>query len=170
MKFILRATAAVLAAATILPAAPSIAATASVAKSSAVIPAPAAGKAQIVFWRPDKWFGKAIRCTVREGGKMVGRPGPGRYFILPVEPGLHKYATKVESSDTLSLEMEPDQTFYVKCSMVPGGITYNANIAPSSKEEFDAVSVKLKMMDMADMAQDIANDDKKRAAPAAQGK
>jgi hypothetical protein len=164
MKYVYHAMAAVLAAATILPAVPCTAASASAAKTDAVIPAPAAGKAQIVFWRPDKWFGKAIRCTVRESGKMIGRPGPGHYFILPVEPGLHKYATKVEAADTLSVEMEPDQTFYVKCSMVPGAITYNANIAPSSKEEFDAVSHKLKMTDMARMAQDIANDEKKQAA------
>ncbi len=164
MKYKFNAIAALLAVATILPVVSPTAIAATAEKSKAVIAAPAAGKAQVVFWRPDKWFGKAIRCTVREDAKMIGRPAPGRYFILPVEPGLHKFRTKVETSDTLAIELEPDQTFYVKCSMVPGGITYNANIAPSSKEEFDAVSSKLKPTDMARMAQDIAKDEEKQAA------
>jgi hypothetical protein len=153
-----------LATASVVSAAPTFAASSSAEATPAVIAPPAPGKAQIVFWRPDKWFGKAIRCTVRENGKMVGRPGPGRYFILPVEPGAHRFTTKTEASDALGVELEPDQTFYVKCSMVPGVITYNANIAPSSKDEFGAISHKLKMMKMDDLARDIANDDKKRAA------
>jgi hypothetical protein len=134
------------------------------AATAVALPAPAAGKGQIVFWRPGGIGGAAIRCTVRENGQMVGRVGPGRYFVIPAEPGAHKFTTKTEATDELNLEVEADETTYVKCKIAMGMMAGRPNMSPSNKAEFDSKAGKLKPVDAAEMAKDIADDAAERAA------
>ena len=157
-----------LAAATALTATPALAGD----KAAVVIPAPAAGTGQVVFFRPGKFVGSAIRCTVREDGKMLGRAGNGHYFIVSAAPGAHRYTTKTEATDTLNVEVEPDETTYVKCSIGMGVVAGRPNLSPASAEDFGKVAHKIKPTDLAEMAKDIAKDDAERAkktaaAPAA---
>jgi len=151
-----------LAAATALTAAPAIAGD----KPGAAIAAPAAGTGQIVVFRPSKFVGSAIRCTVREDGKMVGRAGNGKYFVIPATPGAHRLTTKTEATDTLNVEVEPDETTYVKCSIGMGVMAGRPNLSPASAEDFAKVAHKIKAGDVQDMAKDIAEDDAERAAKA----
>lgn len=138
-------------------------------KTAAVIPVPAAGQGQVVFFRPGKFVGSAIRCTVREDGKMVGRAGNGKYFVLPATPGPHRFTTKTEATDTLNVEVEPDETTYVKCSIGMGVMAGRPNLSPATAEEFAKVAHKIKPVDAEEMAKDIAEDEKDRAkaSPAA---
>ncbi|HMI40127.1 MAG TPA: DUF2846 domain-containing protein [Sphingomicrobium sp.] len=157
----------VLAAATALTAVPAIAG--DTAKVPVTISAPAAGQGQVVFFRPGKFVGSAIRCTVREDGKMLGRAGNGHYFVVSAAPGAHRYTTKTEATDTLNVEVEPDETTYVKCSIGMGVMAGRPNLSPATPEDFGQVAHKIKPTDMADIAKDIAKDDAERAskAPAA---
>lgn len=142
---------------------------ASAAKEAATpvaVPAPPAGKGQVVFWRPSA-MGMAIRCTIRENGKMIGRVGNGKYMILTAEPGPHKYTTKTEATDELNLEVEPDETTYVKCKIAAGIMAGRPNLSPSNKAEFDAKSAKLEMQDMSKLAEQIAEDEAEQAKAAA---
>ena len=43
---------------------------------------------QVVFFRPGKFVGSGIRCTVREGGKMIGRAGVGVGVVGGVAVGV----------------------------------------------------------------------------------
>lgn len=131
-----------------------------------VIPAPPAGKSQVVFWRPSA-MGMAISCNIREDGKMLGTTNNGRYWVLVTTPGPHKFTTKSEATDTLNTELEADETAYVKCKIGMGIMAGRPNLSPSTKEEFDAKSAKLKLSDPEKMAKAIADDDAKRAAAAA---
>lgn len=135
-------------------------------KVPVVINAPPAGKGQVVFFRPGG-AGTAIRCTIRENGKMIGRVGNGKYFIMTAEPGPHKYTTKTESTDELNVEVEADETTYVKCKIAAGLIAGRPNLSPGDKAAFDAKSAKLKPQDMTKLAEDIAEDEKELAAKSA---
>lgn len=152
----------VLAAAAAITAAPSAAAD----KAPAVIPAPAAGMGQVVVFRPSKFVGSGIRCTVREDGKMVGRAGNGKYFVIPASPGPHQFTTKTEATDTLNVEVEPDETTYIKCSIGMGVVAGRPNLSPATAEDFARAAHKIKPVDAEGMAKDIAEDEAERAAKA----
>lgn len=153
--------------ATALTAAPAAAADSS--KSPVAVPAPAPGTGQVVFFRPGKFVGAAIRCTVREDGKMVGRVGNGNYFVLPATPGAHRFTTKTEATDTLNIEVEPDETTYVKCAIGMGVVAGRPNLSPATAEDFGKVAHKIKPTDTEDMAKDIAKDEAELAAKADKG-
>lgn len=140
------------------------AAAADPAKAPAVIAAPAPGTGQVVFFRPSKYVGWAIRCTVREDGKMVGRVGNGDYFVLPATPGAHRFTTKTESTDTLNVEVEPDETTYVKCAIGMGVMAGRPNLSPATAADFGEVAHKIKAVDAAKLADEIAKDEAKRTA------
>jgi Protein of unknown function (DUF2846) len=127
------------------------------------IPAPAAGQSQVVFWRPSA-MGMAISCNIREDGKMLGTTNNGRYWVLTTTPGVHKFTTKSEATDELTVQTEADETTYVKCKIAAGIMAGRPNLSPSTKEEFDAKAPKLKLSDPEKMARSVAEDDAKRAA------
>ena len=146
------------AAATAAPAvAPSAAATASAsakpaAASSGLIAAPPAGKGQIVFFRPNA-MGMAIACTVKEGETKISSLGNGKYFILVTEPGTHNYSVHTESTDALTLLVEPDETQFVRCKMKMGIIAGRPDISPATGADFAEKSEKLKLVDDDDMGE-----------------
>jgi len=144
---------------------PAFAAEKEAAGEPVVIPAPPAGQSQIVFFRPSA-MGMAISCNIRENGKMVGTTNNGRYFVLTTTPGAHTFTTKSEATDTLNIEAEADETSYVKCKIAMGIMAGRPNLSPSTKEEFDGKSAKLKPSDPEKMAKTIAEDDAKQAAGA----
>lgn len=133
----------------------------------ATISPPAAGQGQVVFFRPSAFVGSAIRCTVREDGKMIGRAGNGRYFVVPAAPGKHTYTTKTEATDTLNVEVEPDETTYVKCKIGMGLVAGRPNLSPATPDDFTKVAAKLKAQDAEDMAKAIAEDEAEQAKKAA---
>jgi hypothetical protein len=114
------------------------------------IPAPPEGQGQIVFFRTGGQ-GFAMGCSVNENGEKVSSLGAGRYFMMVAAPGPHSFSAKSEATDTLNLEVEPDETQYVRCKIKMGFMAGRPDLAPSSKAEFDEMSHKLKMVDDDDM-------------------
>jgi len=112
--------------------------TAPIQTKSGVISAPAAGKAQIVFYRPGSLMGAALGCTVHEGSAEIARLGSGKYFAVTAEPGKHTYNTEGEAKDVLNLEVESDETYFVKCKIGMGVVAGRANLSPSDRAEFSA--------------------------------
>lgn len=100
------------------------------------IPAPQPGKGQIIFYRPGSMMGMALGCTVHEGDAEIARLGSGKYWVHNAEPGKHTYNTEAENKDTLNLEIEPDETYYVKCKIGMGIVAGRPNISPSDRAEF----------------------------------
>ncbi len=135
-----------------------IATAAIAAGTAATVPAPPQGKGQVVFFRPGSLMGAAIRCTIRENGRLVTRLGNGKFMIVPLDPGTHRFTTKTEATDTLNLEVEPGQTQYVRCKIGMGIAAGRSNISPSTAEEYAAKAKKLKPVDAADLAEDQAQE------------
>lgn len=129
-------------------------------KVAPAIAAPAAGKGQVVFYRPGG-MGQLIRCTVRENGKMIARVGNGKYYVMASEPGARAYTAKTEATDSVRVEVEPDETTYVKCKISMGIMAGRPNLSPSDAAEFAKLGKKLKPVDIADMQADIAKDEAK---------
>lgn len=125
-------------------------------------PAPA-DKGQIVFYRPGG-MGSMVGCMVREGegtaethiSKLTGN----RYFTIMATPGVHKYWVKSEATDRLNLEIEPGETYFVKCKISMGFMVGRPNLSPSDVNEFEKYKKKLKLMDPAKQGDDAT------AAPA----
>ena len=132
-------------------------------KVAPAITAPAPGKGQVVFYRPSG-IGPLIRCTVRENGKMIARVGNGKYYVMAAEPGAHAYTAKTELTDTVRVEVEPDETIYVKCKISMGIMAGRPNLSPSDAAEYAKLGKKLKPVDVADMMADIAKDETKQAS------
>ena len=132
------------------------------AKVAVVLPAPKAGKGQVVFFRPGG-MGAAIKCTVRENGKMVARVGPNRYYVIDAEPGVHTFTAKSEATDAVTVQVEPDETAFVKCKIAMGMMVGRPNLSPATETDFTK-STKFQPMDAAKIAAEIAKDQSKQAA------
>lgn len=113
------------------------------------LPAPPAGKGQIVFYRPGG-TGFAIGCSVNENGQKVSSLGAGKYFIMVTEPGTHEFSVKSEAKDTLSLLVEPDETQFAMCKIKMGIMVGRPDIRPSNEGEFRDER-KLELVDTDDM-------------------
>jgi len=103
---------------------------------SGALAAPEAGKAQVVFFRPGSIMGAALGCTVNEGEAEVARLGSGKYYVIAAEPGKHEYFTEGEAKDRLALEVEADETYFVKCKIGMGVMSGRANLSPADRAAF----------------------------------
>ena len=103
---------------------------------------------------------------MRENGKMIARVGNGKYYVMPTEAGAHSYTAKTEATDTVRVEVEPDETTYVKCKISMGIMAGRPNLSPSDAAEFAKLGKKLKEVDAAKMAEDMAEDEAKQAKAA----
>jgi hypothetical protein len=84
------------------------------------MPAPPAGKGQVVFFRATGFAGSAISCAVKEGDTKVSSLPPGRFFVVVASPGKHIYSVSSEATDQIYFDLKPGQTHYVKCHVEMG--------------------------------------------------
>lgn len=117
-------------------AAPVQAAQAPLVTKSGAIGTPLEGKGQVVFYRTGSLMGAALGCTVHEGEAEVARLGAGKYYVVAAEPGAHHYFTEGEATDKLSLEVEADETYFVRCNIGMGVVAGRANLSPSDRATF----------------------------------
>ena len=135
-----------------------------------VIPAPPAGKGQIVFYRKSTLMGAPVGCTVHENGKKISSLGVGKYFIVLADPGRHLYSVKSEATDQLALEVEPDETQFASCRIKMGIMVGRPDITPSTEAEFRSAK-SLRLVDADDMGEGARRPDEvlaPAAAPAAE--
>lgn len=121
------------------------------------IPMPPQGKGQIVFYRAGGQ-GAFLGCALFESGasEKLSSLGAGRYFVLVSEPGPRSFNVKsLESKDALTLEIESDETQFVRCQIKMGIIAGRADIAPSNESEFRKKYKKPKLVDADDMSESV---------------
>jgi hypothetical protein len=118
------------------------------------IPTPPEGKGQILFYRTGALTGATTGCAVFDArsAEKLSSLGNGRYFVLVSEPGPRSFSVKsIGDKDALALEIEPDETQFVRCQM-KSGLLLRADIAPSSESEFRNKYKKPKLVDADDMS------------------
>ena len=116
--------------------APALAAADEEREAAPAIAAPPAGMGQVVFYRSSR-MGALVSCRVHENGEVVNRLPPGRYFVHPTTPGVHEYSVRSEARDTLRLEVEEGETYYVRCAIGMGFGVGRPNLSPQTREDFD---------------------------------
>lgn len=104
---------------------------------------PPPGQGQVVFFRKGGFVGSMISCAVHENGVKLTSLPPGRYVALPATPGVHSYAVKSEATDTLRMEIEPDETYFAKCAITMGVMAGRPNLSPSDEAAFTGMKLKL---------------------------
>lgn len=125
------------------PAAPtSTPATPAVAKLNTVAAAPE-DKAQIIFFRPSRFVGAAVSFSVREGDKGIGKLTNGSYFVHLTDPGVKEYNISFEARDTLKMEVDAGETYYVTQGIAMGVIAARPNITPSTEAAFQEKALKV---------------------------
>jgi hypothetical protein len=107
------------------------------------LPAVPPGKGQVVFFRPSRLGGMALSFSVHEGQTGVGKLGNGSYFVLAADPGTHKYTIESEATDTLTLEVDAGETYYVQQTIGMGVMVGRPHLTPSDAGAFGAKALKL---------------------------
>jgi hypothetical protein len=105
------------------------------------VPPPPRGMGQVVFFRARslggfEWF------NVRENGQALGKLTNGAYFVVVLPPGQHSFSatSEPEFKDHLTLKIDAGETYYVEGLMTHGVVIGVADLTPSDKAHFDAVS------------------------------
>ncbi|HWE45186.1 MAG TPA: DUF2846 domain-containing protein [Caulobacteraceae bacterium] len=106
--------------------------------STSRVGTPEAGKGQIVFFRPSA-AGMLLSFTVHEGDKGMVKLGNATYQVLSADPGAHTYMIESEARDTLTLEVEAGETYYVKQTMAMGLIVGHPRLNLSDQDSFDKI-------------------------------
>jgi len=131
------------------PAAPAVTAPPDAAPSSGPVVADTgdalpAGKGRVIFYRNSP-IGVLIGCAVHENDATLSSLPYGKYFVRDFDPGIHTFMVESESKQTLRIEVEAGETYYVKCAIGMGLIVGRPNLSPSDKASFDKASNKLKL-------------------------
>jgi hypothetical protein len=103
---------------------------------------PPPGKGRIVFFRYSAG-GMMWGCGVHEGGRRLAPLPDRKYFIQDFDPGVHTFVVQTEAKDSLRVEVEAGETYYVRCSIAMGVVMGRPYLAPSDKFDFDKVSKSL---------------------------
>jgi hypothetical protein len=112
-------------------------------EDAAPVGAPPEGKAQVVFFRPSYFMGSALTFTVHEGEAEIGGLSAGRYFVHVAAPGAHEFATG--RGRTIRIEMEPNRTYYVRVTFIPGAIVGHGDFLRSDRAAFDVSRTTLRV-------------------------
>lgn len=98
----------------------------------------------VVFFRESAFVGGGLSFIVREGKKEIGKLSSGTYFTAHLPAGAHTFEVHSEAKDTLSLEVEAGETYYVQGSVTFGVLIARPGLAPSNAAVFEAMRPKLK--------------------------
>lgn len=116
---------------------------AGVTKAVNDIARPPAGKAEVIFYRPAAYAGWALSFSVHEGQTGVGKLGNGSYFVYIGDPGEHTFSIQSEATDTLHMELDPDEIYYVKQTIGMGIMMGRPHLTPSDEGSFQLKPLKL---------------------------
>jgi len=112
---------------------------------AAAAPAPRVGpapqdKGQIVFFRPWKYAGAAVAFSIHDGDKGVAKLSNNSYQILLTDPGTHVFTCESEAKDSLTLEIDAGETYYVEQILGMGLILYRPELMLSDQATFDGMT------------------------------
>jgi hypothetical protein len=108
------------------------------------VPAPPPGEGLVVFFRRKSLMGTAQWFNVREDGRALGKLTNGAYFMQAEPPGVHTYTAKTEFKDSLKLQVDPGETYYVEGALTRGLVIGEADLAPSTHVDFESSAKDMK--------------------------
>jgi hypothetical protein len=113
------------------------------AQAVGAIAPPPEGKGQVVFFRPSRLGGMALSFSVHEGDEGIGKLGNGSYFVQVTDPGPHTYTIQSEVTDSLTLEVDAGETYFVQQTIGMGIMVGRPHLSPSDTAAFEKGKLKL---------------------------
>jgi hypothetical protein len=101
------------------------------------VPPPPPGKSQVVFFRTGAYMGAATWFKIRENGAELGKLSNQSYFVAVLDPGPHAFTAATENQTHLKLELDPDETYYVRGTLQMGVLLYEPNLQPADAVLFE---------------------------------
>jgi hypothetical protein len=101
------------------------------------------GGGTVVFFREKKFAGAAVRFKVRENDVELCKLGSGTYCVVNLPAGAHEFMVRSEAKDTMRMEVEPGETYYVQGSVSMGFLVGHPNLAPSNRAIFEGMRGEL---------------------------
>ena len=87
--------------------------------------------------------GWALNFSVHEGNTGIGKLTNGSYFIHVTDPGTKEYTIESEARDTLRMEVEEGETYYVIQGIAMGVFIGRPNLTPSTEAVFQEKKLKV---------------------------
>ncbi len=118
---------------------------ASAPAASSDLPPPPAGKGQVVFFRKSSLMGMPYWTNVRENDAAYGKLTNGVYFVQTLDPGVHTFNTSVLGKDSMKVEVDPGETYFVEGKITMALIGYTIVMAPSDAATFQKMFKGMKL-------------------------
>ena len=84
---------------------------------AAEVPNPQAGQGLIVFYRPRRAAGGAIRFNITSQGRTIGNLSNGSVIAQPVSPGQYGFEVQspsIDGRDSVSVPVKAGQTVFIR--------------------------------------------------------
>jgi len=111
-------------------------------------PAAQPDKGQVVFYRPSRAKGAAIRFQIDDNAKgSIGTLSNGTIIRKDLEPGSYTFtvrAPSVDGSDSITLNVEAGKVYYVKGEILWGWPAGRPKFSHMSNSEAETDLVKMK--------------------------
>ena len=102
--------------------------------------------AKLVFYRPKRFYGGALTPSVFVNGEQVARLDNGRYFVLPVKPGMFRIESSMKQ-DPLEIEVKAGKTEFMEMAILTGVWKGGGRFIPTAPADAMTAIKKLKPLD-----------------------
>ena len=68
----------------------------------------------VYLYRDSAFGGGAISYFIEEDTKVIGLLKSGSYFIHKTKPGKHTYSAETEARSSVTLEVQPNEEYYIE--------------------------------------------------------
>ena len=120
------------------------------ASETASQPAGSADDCLIVFFRPQRFVGSALKPPVYVDGQQIARLDNGRYFSLRVSSGKHQINSSSKQA-LLDLDLKPDEAVYLEMAIIPGTWRAGGRMIPAATSVAIPTIAKLKPLNKAEI-------------------
>jgi hypothetical protein len=94
----------------------------------------------------DRWRlagERVVRAASRPCGVSQLPTNLGQHFVHVTDPGVHEYNIQSEATDTLRLEVEPGETYFVLEQIKMGIMVGRPTLSPSDRAMFESKPLRL---------------------------
>lgn len=105
--------------------------------------------AAIVFFREWAFTGGGMSYFITEDTNNIGLLKAGSYFAYRATPGKHTYSAETEARSSVTLDVQPGQTYYIEGGIGMGFWAGRPQLSEVTKPIFDKAKPDLKYIRIA---------------------
>jgi len=101
----------------------------------------------VYIYRPGKAMGAAVSYQVKANGVPIIRLNPGGYYAYLAKPGEIEFSAKTESSSSITIDVKPGETYYLKGTIGIGFFVGRPHLVVVTPEVGENEIVKCKLLE-----------------------